>query len=124
MWDEKKLNLAALSSTLRADWIQAIKNSSNLRDQLSAYSVSDQLNSCNKNTESNVDDKSPDRTNTSQMSNVSKHFDSTNDENSIYYSMLDDVSNSLSNNSTSILPPSPPVNRTVISRVKDKAKSR
>ena len=138
MWDDQKHILAAITSCLRNKWIEAIKTSATIAEQLlisESSSITNNIITKSGKVVININHQSTfflfwlmvnfftliDFVNILFIFGLKAEDTSNNylnDDQPEYYSVINHK------DEYKILPPSPPVNRTIISKVKEKARSR
>lgn len=130
MWDNKKHILSAVTAGIRNNWIQAIKHASNLWDLSSRKDFCTDEIVLPEHTFHSTDPKVPEKVSISPSPvpppcEGEKVLDqSSSDDQSEYFSIIDEEENGDRSSSPRALPPSPPVNRTPMSLVKERARSR
>lgn len=132
LWEADDVVLCAVTAGIRTNWVQAIRQAVRNRSSMSSILAKDTVpvpGVAATATTATVTNTAPPSATTgapllASLEGRPPHETSSSDDHSEYFSIVDEDEEDIAEDPSRTLPPSPPLNRTAISRVKERARSR
>lgn len=130
LWEAEEVILCAVTAGIRTNWVQAIRQAVRNRSSMSILSKDTSVPALGTSTVATptavaqVVSSSPAPPTLAALEGRPPHETSSSDDHSEYFSIVDEDEEDVVEDPSRTLPPSPPLNRTAISRVKERARSR
>lgn len=131
LWEADEVILCAVTAGIRTNWVQAIRQAVRNRSSMSILTKDTSAPGLVTVTSATTTaaqvvapSSSPAPPNLPALEGRPPHETSSSDDHSEYFSIVDEDEEDVVEDPSRTLPPSPPLNRTAISRVKERARSR
>ncbi|KAK8779194.1 hypothetical protein V5799_019467 [Amblyomma americanum] len=129
LWEADDVVLCAVTAGIRTNWVQAIRQAVRNRSSVSSLLAKDTapVPGVAATTAAVTNTAPPSSTAAPLLASLEgrpPHETSSSDDHSEYFSIVDEDEEDIVEDPSRTLPPSPPLNRTAISRVKERARSR